>query len=651
MIAENSSAALVFDDAKTGMEILAALRASPDVTRAAIYRSGGELFAVYHRNDGDGQLPPIFDGISSTHRMDGDAVTLDHPILQGKSSLGTIVIQASLEKFYRTILWYGFITFVLVALALYFASLLIGRLNRTITDPLSYLSRLMQEVSQRKDYSLRSPCTTSDEVGTLARMFNDMLEQIQTRDTDLEQEIAVRKQAEDQLDQLAHFDTVTKLPNRYFFNDRLHAMIGQSACSQNHAAVMFLDVDNFKVINDTLGHHVGDKVLQLVAQRLSETLRVGDTISRVGGDEFAIIAYGLEGSEQASVVARKCIDSLATPIVIEGHEIYATVSIGISIYPDDAADAHEILKNADTAMYYAKNKGKNTYQTFFPEMKDSALKRLTLESGLRRALDREEFELVYQPQIELKTGRVVGVEALLRWRRPALGYLSPMEFIPVAEETGLIVPIGLWVLRKACRQMKALHALGFADLRVAVNVSGRQFKEEDLVPAMLRVTSETGLEPRFVDLELTESTLMDSAEVTLAKLRQLHTAGFSLSIDDFGTGYSSMSYLKRFPIDTLKVDKGFVMDIPTDKDDAAIVAAIIAMSTSLGRGTVAEGVETEEQLNFLRDLGCTHVQGYYFARPLPPVELEAYLRKASDSGNQVTRKHLGNLIGAAGGPV
>jgi diguanylate cyclase (GGDEF)-like protein len=517
---------------------------------------------------------------------------------------------------------------LMAAMALAVGFALISKLQRAITMPITRLADLSRRISDDKDYSIRTTVESTDEIGSLAKSFNEMLAQIQVRDAELKHELVERKRAEERLDHLANYDTVTGLPNRYYFNERLSMALSKAKQSREAVALMFLDLDNFKVVNDTLGHHVGDEVLQYVAHRLQRILRPGEAICRVGGDEFAVILENINDPSQATLVAGKCIKALSGVIDFNGNDVYVSVSIGISLYPQDTTDMHELLKNADTAMYHAKAKGKNTSQIFLPEMTGIAQKRLTVETSLRRAIERNEFHLYYQPLISLPDRQMVGVEALIRWMHPELGVVSPTEFIPLAEETGLIVPIGTWVLRTACAQAKAWNDMGLKPIGVAVNLSGRQFKEDNIVEVVFAALRETGLDPQLLELELTESTLMDSDSATLTKLHELNRVGIKLSVDDFGTGYSSMSSLKNFPISVLKVDRSFVRDLPKDSDDAAITEAIIAMAKSLKIDVTAEGVETEEQARFLEEKNCNRCQGFYFSRPVPALEITALLQKS-----------------------
>lgn len=429
-------------------------------------------------------------------------------------------------------------------------------------------------------------------------------------------DITARIRAETEIQQLINYDTLTGLPNRNLLHDRLKLAIAQSAREQHLMAVLILDLDRFKRINDTLGHRAGDKLLLAVSQRLSACVRDSDTLARLGGDEFVILMTNVGHEEAISTVAQKILAILAEPAYVDGHEIYTTGSIGIAVYPMDGEDGHALLKHADLAMYQAKEQDRNNVQFFSREMNIKVLERMILENSMRKALEREEFFLMYQPQVDARSGQIVGMEALVRWEHPDLGVLAPDKFIYLAEETGMIIPLGEWVIREACRQNKAWQTDGFPPLRVAVNLSGRQFSQQSLDEAVAAILLETGLEAEWLELELTESTLMKNVEANIQLLRKLKEMGVSLSIDDFGTGYSSISYLKHFPISRLKIDRSFVRDITTNPDDAAIAEIIIAMAQTLKLHVTAEGVETRAQMEFLSFHNCIEMQGYLFSRPL-----------------------------------
>jgi diguanylate cyclase (GGDEF)-like protein len=447
-------------------------------------------------------------------------------------------------------------------------------------------------------------------------------------------QFVVRKQAEERVRHLAHYDELTGLPNRSMFHERVGHALAQARRGERVLAILFIDLDRFKNINDTLGHDAGDRVLKEIADRLRGCLRESDTVARLGGDEFVVLTEGLAQPAQVAAVAQKMLAAIAKPVVLETQEVHISASIGISTYPGDSGDMQGMMKNADIAMYRAKEQGKNNYQFYSAQMNVHTLERLAMESDLRRALERNEFLLHYQPKVDIGSGRVAGVEALVRWQQSGKALIPPAQFIPLAEETGLIVPIGEWVLRTACAQNKAWQDRGLPRLRMAVNLSARQFAHENLVQDVARILSETELAPAALEFEITESMVMSNPERAVQLLNKLKRMGIYLSIDDFGTGYSSLGYLKRFPIDSVKIDRSFIRDLPGDGDDAAITEAIIAMAHSLRLKVIAEGVETEEQLRFLREHGCDEMQGYFFSRPLPEGEFLRLLQGAAVSGSK-----------------
>jgi diguanylate cyclase (GGDEF)-like protein/PAS domain S-box-containing protein len=429
-------------------------------------------------------------------------------------------------------------------------------------------------------------------------------------------DVSVARRMSLQLSHLAQHDFLTDLPNRMLLQDRLEQAITMARRHNYRIAVLFMDLDRFKHINDSLGHVVGDQLLQAVAARLERCVRESDTVGRQGGDEFVAVLSELEAAENAGISAAKLLAALTLPYHIGPHDLIVPVSIGVSIYPDDAEDAETLISNADTAMYHAKENGRNNYQFFREEMNIRASERQFIESSLRVALERNQFSLHYQPKIDLGTGAINGVEALLRWKHPERGFIPPAQFVPIAEDTGLILPIGQWVLREACRQSREWLDAGFTPMPMAVNISAVEFRSKDFVESVRTVLKESKLEPRCLELELTESVLMKHAESTVSMLKTLKAIGVNLTVDDFGTGYSSLSYLRQFPVDSLKVDQSFVHEISSQRDDAAIVSAVISMGNSLNKRVIAEGVETREQLEFLTAEGCEEAQGYYFNRPM-----------------------------------
>jgi diguanylate cyclase len=435
-----------------------------------------------------------------------------------------------------------------------------------------------------------------------------------------------RKNAEENLAYLKQYDPLTGLANRTLFQDRLQQALARANRDDDMVALMLLDLDHFKAVNDVLGHAGGDELLKEVAERIEGLVRKSDTVARLGADEFAIILEEMSDAQDVAPVAQDILNTLSESFVLDGHEIPVTASLGIAVRPPSEGDS--LLKDADAAVYRAKERGRNTYEFYAEEMNVRAFERLTLRNMLRQALKEEEFLLHYQPQVDLATGAIVGAEALVRWRQPDSGLVPPARFIPVLEDTGDIVGVGRWIMRTACHQNRAWQDSGVAPLRVAVNLSARQFSQGGLVSTVADVLEESGLDPSCLELEITESLLMEDLNASLQILGELQNVaeGLRVSIDDFGTGYSSLSYLKSFPIDLLKIDQSFVREIPGDSDDAAITAAIIGLAHSLRLGVIAEGVETEEQATFLRERGCDEAQGYYFSRPLPAGEFAELLK-------------------------
>jgi len=472
-----------------------------------------------------------------------------------------------------------------------------------------------------------------------------------TRDKDtvlaIVRDITERKSAEAKIYNLAYYDELTELPNRELFSQSLERTIAIAKKDNQKFAVLFVDLDRFKRINDTLGHTIGDELLKDVADRLAKCTRSTDSVShldpvasgniklaRLGGDEFVIKLYGIDSEESVATVANRIISALTPPFTCAGHQFVVTPSIGIAVYPQDGKTGEELLMNADSAMYRAKNVGRNNFKFYSETMRTKSLHRLELENLIRTAIEEQQFELHFQPKVNAETFRLVGAEALLRWHHPKKGIIAPDDFVPVAEETGLIVPIGQYVLREACKQVKVWSTSPVGAVPVSVNISSHQFRDGRLVQDVLEAVSSAGINTNQLELEITESILLQDVEKTLVELRLLKDAGISLSIDDFGTGYSSLSYLKRFPIDTIKIDRSFVKDLHQDADDAAICAAILAMSHQLGLNVVAEGVETREQLEFLRRHKCDHIQGFICSLPLSADDFFALLVKVS--GTAVT---------------
>ena len=440
------------------------------------------------------------------------------------------------------------------------------------------------------------------------------------------EDISDRKAAEKQVQFLAYYDALTELPNRTLLHDRLSQALASARRRKDKVALLFLDLDRFKDINDSFGHSVGDLLLQNIAERFKSGVRKQDTVGRLGGDEFLIVLTNVKEIAYASVAAERFMHAMSAKFVIQGRSLSISCSIGISMFPEDGMDSESLLRNADAAMYSAKESGRNNFRFFTEDMNAQGVERLTLENGLRLALDKKELFLVYQPQVDIVSGKIIGLEALLRWQHPTLGLVPPDKFIRIAENCGLIVPIGEWVLRTACSQARKWQDEGIPAVSVAVNVSAVQFRQEGFCELIRRVLHETGLAPQYLELELTEGLLLANADVTFSVLQELKAMGLTLAIDDFGTGYSNFNYLRQFRVSKLKIDRSFIRDVAVNPDDAAITTAIISMAKSLNLKVIAEGVEDEAQMSFLRAHQCDEIQGYYFSKPLAPEEAADKLR-------------------------
>jgi diguanylate cyclase (GGDEF)-like protein/PAS domain S-box-containing protein len=446
------------------------------------------------------------------------------------------------------------------------------------------------------------------------------------------EDITDRKQAEERVEFLAYYDALTGLPNRRLLQDRLGNALASANRRDEKVALLFLDLDRFKIINDSLGHSVGDLLLQEVAERLKKVLRAQDTVARIGGDEFLIVLSGIKDAPDAAVAAEHIMDAMTPEFVVQGHSLSVSCSMGLSVFPEHGADVETLIKNADAAMYSAKDRGRHNYRFFTDDMNAQVVERLTIENALRMALERQELSLVYQPQVEIASGKIIGLEALMRWQHPELGIVPPDKFIRVAENSGLILRMGEWALRTACLQTRKWQDEGMPEVRIAVNVSALQFRQDGFREVIGKVLSETRLPSRCLELEITESLLLSNADVMFFVLQDLKKMGLKLAIDDFGTGYSSLSYLRHFPVSKLKIDRSFVRDLAVNPDDTAITKAIISMAKGLNLKVIAEGVENDLQMSFLRAHGCDEIQGYFFSRPLPAEEVPELLRKHAGLG-------------------
>ena len=602
MIAANSSAALVFADAATAQEILLALQASDDVASARLLDRDGAVLAEYRDRNPDSGL--------------GEVLQLSEPVNYKGQQYGSLVIDARLHRLHSRLLLYSLGALLVAALAVLLALALFSRVVSFIAKPVNDLIALMKDVALEGDYARRSGIAPGNEIGDIAQGFDTMLGEIELRQRALERELEERRRAQAALDRMARHDSLTQLANRHSLEERLQTVSEQGRLHQQQYALLLLDVDNFKVVNDSLGHQAGDQLLVQLACRLRAALGESQPIYRLGGDEFALVLEGETLGTRCDALAAQLVTLCRTSFDIDDHEVYATLSIGYALYPQHAEQLQQLLRHADLALYAAKNQGRDTWRIFTPAMQQRAEQRLRLEIELRRALEREEFYLEYEPQLDLYGGRLCGVEAQLRWRHPQRGILQPLDFVPLAEETGLIVPIGVWVLKQACKDGLEILKLPVSDaFRLGINLAPRQLSEAGLIDTVAEILASTGFNGNRLELEVTESVMTERIDTVAERMHALAAMGISFALDDFGTGASSLSYLRRLPLQKLKIDRSFIADIPNSRDDRQITAAIIAIGARLNMQVLAEGVETAAQAQFLHDQGCTLVQGPHYAKP------------------------------------
>jgi len=597
-------------------------------TQTRQYEDGFLAFIARHGKEG---LPESADALRQGYLATAVAIESSVEALHTEATKRALQTRSDVERAARFSRW---AVIALVALAILLSAAAATVVSRRITGSIARLVAFSGRVAAG-DFSARTPQGHADEFGILASAMNQMAESIENSN-------ALLESSADTLKHQATHDPLTGLPNRALLEDRLRQAISYADRYGRLMTVVFINLDGFKRINDSLGRKGGDELLKVMAERMARCLRSVDTVVRTGGDEFVIILYDQPGDgTDIAPALRKLLETIAQPARIGSQAVQLTGSMGVATYPADGADADALLVNADAAMSHAKASGRNNFEFYAAEMSGAIRDELALREGLRHALARSEFHLAYQPQLDMESGRVTGVEALIRWQHPERGLVSPAQFIPLAEETGLIVPIGEWVLRTACFQNKAWQDAGLPPFIVSVNVSARQFRERTLIAQVALALRDSGLEPRLLELELTESLVMEDLDKALQSMKALRAMGVQLSIDDFGTGYSSLSALKRFPIARLKIDQSFVRDIPGDEEDKAIAKTIIALGHELNLKVIAEGVETEQQLEFLRAHGCDEMQGYLFSRPVPPAELAALVRmragEAAASGQPEAR--------------
>jgi diguanylate cyclase (GGDEF)-like protein len=618
IIGADVGAALAFADDQAVTKSLAAFKADSSINQIVVLNDQNQVSAFYHQKmdkiPGDQQKHLRELRAKAKNLLFALNPVLERTVSRDGVVLGSVIIEQGEQVITRKLAATTGISSMILLLSLLFSYLLAERFQRLITEPVTAMATTMQEVSLTKDYSKRMVTSDTDEMGRLATHFNEMLAEIERRDSTL-----IERQ--DELYQLANFDSLTGLPNRALYSDRLEQAVRRAARTGERLAVLFIDLDDFKMINDTHGHQIGDRFLQETAVRLAAGTRADDTLARLGGDEFSVFVQDVKSIENALMIARKHVKNLFPHYQIDDKKLFASASVGVALFPEHGRTAESLVKNADSAMYLAKEKGKNNVELFSNSLDVKLSEKLTLITDLRNALERGEFEIYYQPRINLARNSWASAEALIRWHHPELGLVSPDTFIPLAVQTGLILPIGEWVLREACRQLREWHCQGFRLPRISVNVSPLQLQRQDLLGIVKDALAANELNTHSLELEIVESALMEDMGRSITVLKELRNIGVKISIDDFGTGYSSLSYLHTLPVDILKIDRSFLWQVHESTEDEQIFAAIMAISLSLGLEVVTEGVENIEHEQILKNHNCHEAQGYYYSRPLPAAEL------------------------------
>ena len=626
LIASSVVAAITFDDKLAATDSIRLLKINEHALYSAVVLTNNDIFAEYTSDKLT--IRPMIE-LANPVAFDDDHLIVVQPIVDNGQTLGHIYLCVALDQLNAQLLKYQ-TTFVVTLLFSVFISYLLAlKFQRLITKPIMAMVKQVEYLAAQRDYSRRLSLKLNNELGSLQAGFNHVLDAVEERETQLKRhsdtlQDIVNKRTK-QLYQKAHFDALTSLPNRYLLLDRLEHAITNAKRNDGQLAVLFMDLDRFKVINDSLGHEVGDQLLQAVSVRLKNVVRECDTVARLGGDEFVVLLENIEHARDCARVAQAINERFETPFNLEHHVLHVSTSIGICIYPDDGIDAKSMLKHADVSMYHSKKKGPSNYSFYEAKMDEKIHLRLELENQLRHAIEYNELYLHYQPQTCIKTGQVNKVEALIRWKNKLLGHVSPADFISVAEEIGIINQLGFWVIEQACQQISLWQKHHVICPKVAVNISSTQLLDGDLVNHFEKLIEKYGIEAHSLEIEITEDVFLDQSTRTIEMLTKLREMGINIAVDDFGTGYSSLSYLKKLPIDTLKLDGAFVSDVQHSASSQGIVTSTIMLAHSLGMKIVAEGVETQSQLNFLKSQRCDYAQGYYLYRPMSPDDIAKHL--------------------------
>lgn len=625
MIGLSLESSIIFDDERAANRILGLFSSNKNISYAAVYLPNGSLFAEYKKDPT--RNSPLF-LFNKKHELSKEYLDVVDDIKDGYQVIGHIFIRASLGKLKNQQAYYRKILMYVLSFSIFLAFLLSTFFQKIITQPLNQMVQFVDELIKSENYQQRLKLNSNDELGSLAKGFNQMLNTVQEREEELTDQSANLQNIVDertrQLYQKAHYDSLTNLPNRYLLLDRLEHAISNAKRKKERLAVLFMDLDRFKIINDSLGHDVGDQLLKSFAERLLNVGRGSDTFARLGGDEFVCLLESIDKPEDSGRVAKAINDLCSEPFQLENHVLHVTTSIGICVYPEDGEDSKILLKHADVSMYYSKEKGPGNYSFYTQDMNERFDERLEIENQLRGAIARDELYMVYQPQVCLKTNEIIQVEALLRWKSEVLGNVSPAEFIPIAEEIGLINQIGRWVINEVCQQQKRWNNM---PLSVAFNISSSHLLDIELLSYVEEIVHNNGANFELLEFEITEEVFLEHSERTIEVLKRLQALGIKISIDDFGTGYSSLRYLKNLPVDTLKLDGMFVMDLQNNASSRGIVSSTIILAHSLNMKIVAECVENQEQLEFLRAQQCDYVQGFFLYKPLSANEIEAIFTK------------------------
>jgi diguanylate cyclase (GGDEF)-like protein len=607
VVGQNSTAALNFNDPPAAVEVLEALRAEPPVISACMYELSGELFAQYRRDKTASECPRI---LAHYPPANPDRPRVLRPVMRRSELVGTLVLTSDLQDLHKRRKH-----LLLVAALLALAALIVGGisgalLQRKISRPILDMANAMDAVTVDQNFSVRVALSGADEIRHLGQGFNEMLSELERRET-------AQKNAEEKLQFQALNDVLTGLPNRRLLSDRLTQLLAAAGRESRIVALLYIDLDGFKLVNDSLGHALGDALLVEVANRLQNRVRKSDTLARLGGDEFTVVLGSLHTKEEAAIVARSLLDCLAAPFLIDEHQLTIGASIGISVFPDDAKDPADLMQHGDSAMYASKRDGRNRATLFTTELGATVRERLNLENLLRGAIGRGEIDIHYQPEFDVITNRLVRFEALARWTHPTIGKIPPDKFIPIAEESGLIVTLGAYILERACVEAIRWQAIAPYPIQVAVNVSSIQFKRDHFVEEVSSILKQTGIRPDLLQLELTETIMLTGIKRASETMKRLRALGVSFAIDDFGTGYSCMSYLPELPFDALKIDRAFVKELDVKPESRAMVNSLIALAHNIGIRVIVEGIETVPQLDLIKKYGGNEIQGYLMGRPTP----------------------------------